>query len=82
MILFFPICFSAPWGNWVTDLGRAPTSNPTTHEYEGVLPICLPRFLPAGNPCVASRIYNPKTGSEVVTVSVPFQMGRGDPKFW
>jgi hypothetical protein len=82
LILFFPICFSAPWGNWVTDLGRAPTRNTTTLEYEGVLPICLPRLLPAGNPCVASRIYNPKTGSEVVTVSVPFQTGRGDPKFW
>ena len=82
LILFFPICFSAPWGNWVTDLGRAPTFNTTTHEFEGLLPICLPRFLPAGNPCVQSRNYNLRTGSEVVTVSVPFQTGRGDPKFW
>jgi hypothetical protein len=46
------------------------------------LPICLPRFLPAGNPCVQSRIYNFRTGSEVVTVSIPFQTGRGDPKLW
>jgi hypothetical protein len=82
LILFFPICFSAPWGNWVTDLGRAPKFNSTTNEFEGLLPICLPRFLPAGNPCVASRIYNLKTGSEVVTVSIPFQAGRGDPKLW
>jgi hypothetical protein len=82
LILFFPICFSAPWGGWVTDLGRAPTSNTTTNEFEGLLPICLPRFLPAGNPCVASRIYNVKTGSEVVTVSIPFQVGRVDPKLW
>ncbi|HEY0869916.1 MAG TPA: hypothetical protein VGD55_05940, partial [Acidothermaceae bacterium] len=55
LILLFPICFSAPWGNWVTDLGRAPTFNTTTNEFEGLLPICLPRFLPAGNPCVQSR---------------------------
>jgi hypothetical protein len=82
LILFFPICFSAPWGNWVTDLGRAPTFNTTTNEFEGLLPICLPRFLPAGNPCVQSRIYNFKTGSEAVTVSIPFQAGRGDPKLW
>jgi hypothetical protein len=82
LILFFPICFSAPWGNWVTDLGRAPKFNTTTNEFEGLLPICLPRFLPAGNPCVASRIYNFKTGGEVVTVSIPFQAGRGDPKLW
>ena len=82
LILFFPVCFSAPWGNWVTDVGRAPTFNTTTNEYEGLLPICLPRFLPAGNPCVQSRIYNFKTGSEAVTVSIPFQTGRADPKLW
>ncbi len=82
LILFFPICFSAPWGNWVTDLGRAPTFNTTTNEFEGLLPICLPRFLPAGNPCVSSRIYNFKTGAETVTVSIPFQTGRSDPKLW
>jgi hypothetical protein len=82
LILFFPICFSAPWGGWVTDLGRAPTQNTTTGEYEGLLPICLPRFLPAGNPCVQSRIYSLKTGSETVTVSIPFLTGRSDPKLW
>ena len=82
LILFFPICFSAPWGNWVTDLGRAPTFNTNTNEFEGLLPICLPRFLPAGNPCVQSRIYSLKTGAETVTVSIPFQTGRSDPKLW
>ena len=81
LILFFPICFSAPWGNWVTDTLHAPTLNPTTHEFEGLLPICLPRFLPAGNPCVSSRILQ-RNGSEVVTVQVPFLAGRGDPKLW
>jgi hypothetical protein len=81
LILLFPICFSATWGNWVTDTLHAPTLNPTTHEYEGLLPFCLPRFLPAGNPCVSSRILQ-RNGSEVVTVQIPFQTGRGDPKLW
>ena len=81
LILLFPICFSATWSNWVTDTLHAPTLNPTTHEYEGLLPICLPRILPAGNPCVSSRILQ-RNGSEVVTVQIPFQAGRGDPKLW
>jgi hypothetical protein len=81
LILLFPICFSAPWGSWVTELGHAPTFNTTTLEYEGLLPICLPRLLPAGNPCVSSRSYQ-RNGSEVVTVSIPFQTGRADPKLW
>jgi hypothetical protein len=81
LILFFPVCFSATWGNWVTDTLHPPTVNPTTQEFEGLLPICLPRFLPAGNPCVSSRILQ-RNGSEAVTVQVPFQAGRGDPKFW
>jgi hypothetical protein len=81
LILLFPICFSAPWGGWVTELGHAPTFNTTTQEYEGLLPICLPRLLPAGNPCVSSRSYQ-RNGSEVVTVSIPFLTGRADPKLW
>jgi hypothetical protein len=81
LILLFPICFSATWSNWVTDTLHAPTLNPTTLEYEGLLPICFPRFLPAGNPCVSSRILQ-RNGSEVVTVQIPFQAGRGDPKLW
>ena len=72
LIFLFPVCFSATWGNWVTDTLHAPTLNPTTHEYEGLLPFCLPRFLPAGNPCVSSRILQ-RNGSEVVTVQIPFQ---------
>jgi hypothetical protein len=81
LVFFFPICFSAPWGNWVTDTLHAPTLNPNTNEFEGLLPICWPRFLPAGNPCVSSRLLQ-RNGSEVVTVQIPFQADRGDPKLW
>lgn len=82
LIFFFPICFSAPWGGWVTDNGRPATLNTTTDEYEGLLPVCWPWRLPAGNPCIASRWYNPWQGSETVTVSIPFMSGRADPKLW
>ena len=78
--LLFPICFSAPWNGWVTDLLQPAKYNTTTGEYEGLLPICLPWFLPAGNPCVQSRQY--VHGSEVVTVSIPYESGRVDPKLW
>jgi hypothetical protein len=76
----FSVCFAAPWGNWVTDAGVAPTFNTTTQEYEGVLPTCGDAGLLADNPCVASRSKN--AGNETVTVSIPYQTGRADPKMW
>jgi hypothetical protein len=76
----FTICFAAPWGNWVTKSGSAPTFNTTTNEFEGVLPDCTAAGLAPGNPCVTSRSKN--AGNEIVGISVPFQTGRADPKAW
>jgi hypothetical protein len=76
----FPICFAAPWGNWVTQSGVAPVFNSVTNEYEGVLPNCGAAGLLGDNPCVTSRSKN--GANEIVTVSIPFQVGRADPKAW
>jgi hypothetical protein len=76
----FTICFAAPWGNWVTASGGAPTFNSVTGEYEGILPNCGVAGLLPDNPCVSSRSKN--AGNEVVTVSIPYQDGRADPKLW
>jgi len=56
-------------------------TNSATGEYEGLLPVCLPFLVRSGNPCISSRRYV-RDGSEVVTVQIPFQAGRGDPKLW
>jgi len=76
----FTICFAAPWGNWVTDSGSAPTFNTVTNEYEGVLPTCGDAGLVVDNPCVSDRSKN--AGNEIVSVLVPYQDGRADPKLW
>ncbi|MGH8889005.1 MAG: hypothetical protein ACRDV3_04500 [Acidothermaceae bacterium] len=76
----FRVCFSAPWGNWVTDSGTPPTFNTVTNEYEGLLPTCGHAGLLADNPCVLSRSMS--AGSVIDAVSVPFQPGREDPKLW
>jgi len=76
----YRVCFSAPWGNWVTDSGAAPTFNTATNEFEGLLPTCGHAGLLPDNPCVLSRSMS--AGSVIDTVSVPFQPGREDPKLW
>ena len=76
----FTICFAAPWGNWLTASGSAPTFSSTTGEYVGILPDCTASSLAPQNPCVQSRSKH--AADEIVTVSVPYQNGRADPKLW
>ena len=76
----FTICFAAPWGDWVTKSGIAPTFNTTTNEFEGVLPDCTAAVLAPNNPCVVSRSKN--AANEIVSISVPYETGRADPKAW
>ncbi len=88
-ISLFRTCFSAPWSDWVTDSRSAPTYNPATGEYEGLLPRCGGTGLAAFNPCVVSAQENESTdesgeSNETVTVvvSIPYENGRSDPKLW
>jgi hypothetical protein len=78
----FTICFAAPWGNWVTASGSAPTFNADTNEYIGILPNCTASELEQFNPCVQSRSKH--AANEIVTVSVPYDTAtnRADPKLW
>ena len=76
----FTICFAAPWGNWVTASGAAPTLNTATNDYVGILPDCTASNLAPQNPCVLDRSKH--AANEIVTVSVPYQSGRADPKLW
>jgi hypothetical protein len=75
---FASICFSAPWGDWVTGSGTAPT--PNAGAYEGVLPDCTAGDLAPFNPCVYDRSKH--AANEIVTVSIPYETGRADPKLW
>ena len=89
----FTICFAAPgtssssdpWAGWITASGVGPTfipdtDNPDTGNWVGILPDCTAANLPQGNPCVQSR--SKRAANEIVTVSVPYQSGRADPKLW
>jgi hypothetical protein len=81
---FASICFSAPkvpeWATWVTASGSAPTPNTSTDTYEGILPNCTPALLASYNPCVVDR--SKSAANEIVTVSIPYESGRADPKLW
>jgi hypothetical protein len=76
----FTICMSAPWGDWVTASGTAPTYNTVSGEYEGVLPACSAAGLAPYNPCVSNR--GKHAAAEIVTISIPYEPGRADPKLW
>lgn len=75
---FASICFSAPWGDWVTDTGVPPTLN--GDQYEGILPDCTAALLAPYNPCVSGR--SKQAANEIVRVSIPYETGRADPKLW
>jgi hypothetical protein len=75
---FAAICFSAPFGDWITASGAAPTLNGS--EYEGLLPNCAATGLAPFNPCVANR--SKQSANEVVRISIPYESGRADPKLW
>jgi hypothetical protein len=77
---FYTMCFAAPWGNWLTASGSTPTFNTDSNEYVGILPDCTAAELAPQNPCVQSRSKH--AANEIVTVSVPYQDGRADPKLW
>ena len=89
----FTICFAAPgtssssdpWAGWMTASGSGPTfipdaNNPDTGNWVGILPDCTASNLLPQNPCVQSRSKH--AANEIVTVLVPYQSGRADPKLW
>jgi hypothetical protein len=80
---FASICFSAPapdWAGWVTASGSVATLNTSTASYEGILPNCTAAGLAPHNPCVLDR--SKSAANEIVTVSIPYESGRADPKLW